>query len=146
MSLSIPEPAVSRQALVKTAGLLWLLAGLVLFIKGIIWLQEVTFNPYFILAGGIILGLVKSHYILSRLAKNNIERIHILSPQKEKICIFAFQAIKSYLIVVIMIAVGVILRKLDIPISWLSLVYLTIGSALTLSSLKYFSKMPSVNR
>ena len=87
------------------------------------------------------MGILKSHYALSRLAQKNIERIQLLSPQKEKICIFAFQAIKSYLIVLIMIGLGILLRYLNIPKSWLSLVYLTIGTALTLSSLKYFSKL-----
>ncbi len=54
-----------------------------------------------------------------------------------KRCVFAFQSWKSYLIVVIMIAMGIGLRHSPIPKPYLSVLYIGIGLALILSSFRY---------
>jgi hypothetical protein len=139
MSLSIPEPAVSRKTLTRTAGTLWLLVGVLLLVRGLGWLNQAAVNHWLLAAAGLLLGLLKSHFVLSRIAGRNLRRIYSLSPHKEKICVFAFQAVQSYLIVIVMVILGIVLRSLSIAPDWLVLIYLTIGSALILSSLRYFA-------
>lgn len=139
MSLSIPEPAVSRKTLTRTAGSLWLLVGVFLLVRGLGWLNQVSVNHWLLAAAGLLLGLLKSHFVLSRIVGRNLQRIYSLSPQKEKICVFAFQAVQSYLIAILMVTLGILLRSLSIAPDWLVLIYLTIGSALVLSGLKYFA-------
>lgn len=89
-----------------------------------------------LLALGI--GFLKGRYIFSKLAFRNIRRIQALSPHKEKICLFAFQAIQSYLIIVGMIILGILLRLSRVPREILAVIYLAIGSALLYASLPYW--------
>ena len=51
---------------------------------------------------------------------------------------FSFQAWKSYLLVAFMIALGITLRHSALPRPILAGVYLAIGGALFLSSLRYY--------
>ncbi len=63
----------------------------------------------------LAIGLVKGRFVFSRFARKNILRIRELSPQKEKICIFAFQAMQSYLIIIGMVTLGILLRLSPLP-------------------------------
>jgi hypothetical protein len=138
MHLNIPEPAVSRKTLVATAGGLWLAVGLVLIVRGVLWLTGAPGSSWLVVPAGMALGLLKSRYVLSRLATLNLKRIYDLSPNKERICIFAFQAVQSWLTVIVMVSVGALLRSSPLPRIWLALAYITIGFALALSSRVYF--------
>jgi len=140
---NIPEPAVSRKTLVTTAGSVWLLVGGFLMVRGALWLPSGSIRAWMVAVGGLILGLLKSRYALSRLASQNLKRIYSLSPQKEKICLFAFQALQSYLVVILMVTLGVLLRHSALPRTWLALIYITIGFGLALSSRVYFKGIPS---
>jgi hypothetical protein len=57
---------------------------------------------------------------------------------KNKVCIFAFQAWKSYLIIVIMVGMGIALRHSPLPKPYLSVIYIGFGGAMILSGLRYF--------
>ncbi|MEF9437835.1 MAG: hypothetical protein L0922_03485 [Candidatus Mariimomonas ferrooxydans] len=57
---------------------------------------------------------------------------------EKKVCIFAFQAWKSYLIIAIMIAMGIILRHSQIPTYYISVIYIGFGGAMILSSIRYY--------
>ncbi len=82
-----------------------------------------------------MLSLLIHHFGFLRLVNRNIGRIDAL---KDKICIFAFQPMKSYLIVIIMITIGIILRHSSIPKPYLSVIYIGFGGAMFLSSIRYF--------
>jgi hypothetical protein len=45
---------------------------------------------------------------------------------------------KSYLIVAVMVTMGIMLRHSSIPKQYLSIMYIGIGTALILSSIRYF--------
>ena len=64
----------------------------------------------------------------------DLERI---LPMDEKKCLFSFIPWKSYLIIVVMITIGAILRHSVIPKQYLAIVYTAIGLALILSSVRY---------
>ena len=84
---------------------------------------------------GGVLSLVVFYFGFSNVAKKNIER---LSQFQDKVCFFAFQAWKSYLIIAVMAAMGAFLRHSPIPKQYLAVIYLAIGGALILSSFRYY--------
>jgi hypothetical protein len=58
-------------------------------------------------------------------------------PSDDKKCLFSFVSWKSYLIIAVMIAMGTILRRSAIPKQYLAILYIGIGLALILSSVRY---------
>jgi len=134
----IPEPAVKRSTLLITAGIVWALAGVFLSVRAIIWIVAYPSQAVFLAAIAIVIGLLKSRFVFSKIIKKNIERIKNLSPYKEKICIFAFQAMQSYFIILVMVPLGIYLRMSSIPRNILVVIYLAIGSALFKASMEYF--------
>ncbi|NOY88134.1 MAG: hypothetical protein GXO93_01935 [FCB group bacterium] len=138
MKRRIPEPAVKRSTLLITAGIVWALVGIFLSVRAIIWIVAYPSQVVFLATLAIVIGLLKSHFVFSKIIKKNIERIKNISPDKEKICIFAFQAMQSYFIILVMIPLGIYLRMSSIPRNILVVIYLAIGSALFKASMEYF--------
>ena len=83
---------------------------------------------------GIVLALLIHHFLFLKIVHKNLARI---LPTDEKKCLFSFIPLKSYLIIVVMIAMGVILRHSVIPKQYLAILYAGIGLALLLSSVRY---------
>jgi len=139
MTFNRIKPAASKYLLIALAGLMWSTVGVMLCSMAYYWLKEVdwlTAFPFGLF--GIILSLAAYRFGFSGIAKKNIDRICLLP---EKGCIFAFQAWKSYLIIVVMIILGIILRHSPIPKHYLAIIYTTIGGALLLSSLHYYRRL-----
>jgi hypothetical protein len=131
------KPAVSRFWLVSLAGLLWSAVGLMLCRLAYLWLTAVPWGgALFLGISGIVLALIVHRFGFSRIAVKNIDRIRQFS---EKGCLFAFQAWKSYLIIVIMVALGLLLRHSPLPKQYLAVVYLAVGGALFLASFHYYA-------
>jgi hypothetical protein len=133
------KPTVPKYLLIALAGLMWSTVGVTLCSMAYYWLKGVdclTAFPFGLF--GIILSLAAYRFGFSGIARKNIDRIFLLP---EKGCIFAFQAWKSYLIIVVMITLGIILRHSPIPKHYLAIVYTTIGGALLLSSLHYYRRL-----
>ncbi len=133
----VKEPAASRKTLVMTAGIVWLTVGTILALVAVIWLSAAS-RAYYILTGAaLVAGLIISRFGFSRILKKNVQRIRELSPHKSRICIFAFQAVQSYLLIIVMMALGFALRQLPLPHAYLAAIYIAIGTALVRSSLDY---------
>ena len=131
------KPAVSRYWLISLAGLVWSAVGVMLSRLAYLWLTAVPLGRAMVLGiSGIFLALIAYRFGFSRIAEKNIYRIRQFS---EKGCIFAFQAWKSYLIIVIMVALGLFLRHSPLPKQYLAVVYLAVGGALFLSSFHYYA-------
>jgi len=91
---------------------------------------------------GFVLALVFYFISFSKLACRNVGRIENI--QGKKSCIFAFQAWKSYPLILFMIALGVTLRHFSpVPKPILAIVYAGVGGALFLSSLRYYGYLLS---
>ena len=89
---------------------------------------------------GVLLTLVFYFLSFSKLAGKNVGRIEQIRGNKTGL--FAFQAWKSYLVIVFMIALGVILRHYTpIPKPFLAIVYMGVGGGLFLSSLRYYGHL-----
>jgi hypothetical protein len=139
MRLSKLKPAVPRNWLIATAGVMWSGVGVILCLLAFHWLSTMALKWTFLLGmGGFLLALVIYYFGFSRIARKNIDR---LFQYPDKVCFFAFQAWKSYLIIAIMAALGAFLRHSAIPRQYLAVIYLAIGGALVLSSLLYFVRL-----
>ena len=131
-------PSARRSILILIAGLVWSAVGLGLIVAAARWLLMSDEYAW----PALLLGLVGGWFVYSLgfagLVRKNLERIHQLAPEKERICVFAFQHWRSYVIVVIMIMLGYTLRHLPVARVYIAPVYLSIGLGLTLASLHYY--------
>jgi len=134
-------PAARRATLVLVAGIVWSLVGLTLVSVAVVWLFSSPRCAVILLLGGAVAGYVIYRLGFSHLARKNLVRIYTQAPQKDKVCVFAFQNIRSYFLVVIMMGLGYGLRHSGIPKTYLAPVYLAIGLGLLLSSLLYYNRL-----
>jgi len=131
------KPAVSKTWLIVLAGLMWSVVGLTLCRLAYHWLVIIQWRwivPQELL--GAILALTAHKFCFSRIAQKNIQRLSVIT---EKTCIFAFQRWKSYFVIALMTIIGITLRNSPVPRPYLAVVYTTIGGALFLASLQYYS-------
>ncbi len=136
ISLKGLKPGVSKSWLIALAGVMWSVVGLMLCRLAYHWLAVIELKkiiPLELLS--IALVLTAHQFVFSRIARRNIARLSMLT---EKTCIFAFQRWKSYLLVGVMITVGIVVRHMPIPSTYLAILYTTIGGALLLASLQYY--------
>lgn len=129
------KPAVSNIFLLFLAGIVWECVGIGLLVLAFSWLSTASQLGIYLYAGaGILLALLVHHFGFLKIVDKNLERILQMSGKR---CLFAFIPWKSYLIIVIMVLMGVLLRHSMIPKKDLSILYIGIGLALILSSIRY---------
>ena len=129
------KPAVNKQVLLFLAGMMWLGVGIMLLYLSFSWLDESHAPGSFLFAGiGVMVALVVHHFGFLKIVDKNLGRI---LPMEGTKCVFAFMTWKSYIIVAIMVAMGALLRQSLIPKPYLSIIYIGIGLALLLSSIRY---------
>ena len=134
--LKILHPGVRKQYLMATAGLLWLGVSVLLCKFAISWYGEYPGSGliwYIII--GVLAGLLIHHLGFLRIVNKNLVRIHHI---ENKYCLFGFMPWKSYLLIAVMMTMGISLRNSSLPRIYLSVVYMGIGLALGLSSIRYF--------
>lgn len=124
------------------AGAMWWSVGTMLTVMALKWLWGYSGNVLLFAVPGFVAALVIHHFGFLRLADRNLERISQLPARP---CLFSFITWKSYLLVVIMITMGNLLRNSSIPKEYLSIVYLGIGLALFLSGIRYFRSSLAYN-
>jgi hypothetical protein len=133
------KPGVERFWLLLVAGLLWSVVGLVLCGLASYWFSTLEWPVNGLVAlAGFGVGVLAHVLLFSRIAAKNIERI---SRQPLRVCLFAFQAWRSYLLIVVMMALGFTLRHSHLPRLILAAIYLVIGTALTLASSLYYDQL-----
>jgi len=130
------KPAVGKPFLLFISGLLWIGVAVLLNSFAIDWLIHYHGSSAWVYpAAGGAAALIIHHFGFLRVVDKNLRRI---SGMEAKSCAFAFMSWKSYLIVLIMVSMGIILRNSAIPKQCLSILYIGIGFALFLSSIRYF--------
>ena len=136
VTLTHLKPAVPKHWLIAIAGLVWSTVGGMLCLMAWGWLRPMPpLRIIGLLTTGLALALILHRFMLARIARRNMDRICTYA---ERGCVFAFQAWRSYLMILVMIAVGSFLRHTMISREILSLLYTAMGGALILSSLAYF--------
>ena len=130
------KPSAPRHVLFAIAGILWMFAGALLCIRGIIWLGEIRITAALSTAAlAAVLGTVFYRALFSHLVTRNIERIRLLP---ERPCVFAFTAVKGYLMIGLMMTAGFALRNSDLPKYYLSLPYTSMGGVLVAGSVQFY--------
>ena len=136
MSLSHLKPTVPKCWLFAASGVMWSAVGIIMGVTAIGWLANGGMGRGIALAlAGLILAVLSVRWGFGGIAKKNIRRLRRLP---ERGCFFAFQAWKSYLIIMVMIALGFILRPSSLPQKFLAVAYTAIGGALIVGSFYYY--------
>ena len=129
------RPAVRKAVLFFVAGSVWLCVGMMLLGWSRLWLSDVDgLIRYALAGGGLLLALCVHAFGFSKIADKNIARIMLMSDEN---CVFAFISWKSYLVILVMVAMGAVVRHSAVPMEYLSVLYTGIGCALILSSVRY---------
>jgi hypothetical protein len=135
------EPAAKRETLVLVAGIVWSLVGLALIAVAVVWMLDSPRSAALPVPIGIVGGYVVYRFGFSGLVRRNLVRIYAQAPHKDKVCVFAFQNVRSYFIVIIMMAMGYGLRHSGLPKVYLAAIYFAIGFTLVLSSFLYYNRL-----
>jgi hypothetical protein len=129
------KPAVTKTFLLFLAGIVWEGVGVMLLFFAFSWLAAASHTDVYLYSGiGILLALVVHHFGFLKIVDKNLNRILQMNGKR---CVFAFIPWKSYLIIVVMVAMGALLRHSMIPKKDLASLYMGIGLALILSSVRY---------
>lgn len=129
------KPAVTKPFLLFLAGIVWECVGIMLLYLAFTWLSTASGRDIFLYAGaGVLLALLIHHFGFLKIVDKNLKRLLQTDGKK---CLFSFIPWKSYLIIVVMVAMGALLRHSKIPKGDLAALYIGIGLALILSSVRY---------
>jgi len=135
------NPAVPRRYLFAIAGVLWTVAGVMLCIRGEVWLEAFPLGTEFAMeAIGIGCAVVGYFFLFVNVVQKNIDRIARLP---ERACLFAFTAWHGYIMIALMILIGFTLRNSSIPMYYLSIPYTTMGGTLLIGSLRFYRRFLS---
>lgn len=138
------KPAVPKCWLFAASGVLWSAVGLGLVVTAIDWLVPEGWARGAGYGGaGVMASVLWLRRPFGGLAQKNIHRLRKLPTRG---CVFAFQAWKSYLLILIMIALGSLLRQLPIQRPLLAVVYTAIGASLVLGSIHYYRHLMRLSR
>lgn len=130
------KPAVKKPILLLLSGVMWFAVGIMLNSFALHWLVAYSGSCSYLFAGiGFIAALVIHHFGFLKVVDKNLGRISFLN---DKPCVFSFMSWRSYLIITVMVTMGIALRHSSIPKQYLSMLYIGIGLALFLSSIRYF--------
>ncbi|MEN8200553.1 MAG: hypothetical protein ABFR63_10835 [Thermodesulfobacteriota bacterium] len=123
------KPGASRSVHLLVAALLWTGIGLLLLSRGTVWLN--TIDRLWLVLPALILGTLKSLFMLDRSARKTIHRILSFG---DKRCIGGVYSIKTWILVLVMMFTGCLLRNSSLPKEFLGLFYVSIGWGLLFSS------------
>ncbi|MCX6132723.1 MAG: hypothetical protein NTU47_02820 [Ignavibacteriales bacterium] len=132
------NPAVPRHYLFAIAGVLWTIAGVVLCVRGEIWLEALPLGTEFALESiGIGLAIAGYLFVFMKVVQKNLDRINKLP---ERACLFAFTAWHGYMMIALMMTIGIMLRDAAIPKYYLSIPYTAMGGILLIGSLRFYRR------
>lgn len=137
--MNLRKPAAKRSTLILIAGILWSAVGLFLMTLATVWL--IRAELWLVMVFGLIAltaGWLYFRSMFIKLIDKNLDRIMAQAPGQEKVCVFAFQNVRSYLIALVMMAMGYGLRHSGVPKVYLSPFYFAVGFGLFVSSLAYY--------
>ncbi|AGF79190.1 hypothetical protein UWK_02654 [Desulfocapsa sulfexigens DSM 10523] len=127
--LSKLKPGASRSVHLLVAATLWTVVGISLMSRGIVWLNGL--GQLWIVLPGLLLGSLKSLFMLDRSAIKSINRI---IATRDGRCIGGVYSVKTWLLVLLMMAAGCLMRNSSLPKELLGLFYVSIGWGLLFSS------------
>ncbi len=134
------KPGADKNRLLLLAGVIWTGVGSYLIYLALGWIFQPGVRYWHYWVPGILLAFLIYRFGFSKLALKNSQRIQ--EYQVDKPCLFAFQEWHSYPLVLVMIGLGIALRKYTpIPKPLLGVMYLGIGGGLGGASIQYYRKI-----
>ncbi len=131
------KPEIDKRWLLLIAGMMWSGVGVLLNLIALKWIK--TFNlseSLFSFTGGPLLGFMIAWFGFKKIVYKNINRI---KSYPQRVCLFAFQEWRIYILIIVMMSLGVFLRSTSfIPKIILAPAYIGIGIALFFSSFLYY--------
>ncbi|MEI7983257.1 MAG: hypothetical protein WCI71_16530 [Bacteroidota bacterium] len=138
MSLSQKfKPSVSRHNLLFIAGLAWTTAGGILMWRGLDY--EIRHSTHLLLniLGGMIIGVPFYIILFAKISRKHIKRIMGMNIPYP--CAFSFFNFRSYLMMMLMITTGILLRKFDvINREYLFTFYIGMALPLLVSAFRFY--------
>ncbi len=133
--LTTLAPSVPRAWLRWVAGATWTAVGAMLLVRAALWLSLLPASRALSL---VLVGAAAAWWLAHRaflpLAERNLER---LAGRPEKSCVFGVFPWRSWLMVIVMIAMGVSLRRFVPPV-FLIAPYVCMGFCLWAGAMRYF--------
>jgi hypothetical protein len=138
MSLSQKlKPSVSRHNLLFIAGLAWTTAGGILMWRGLDY--EIRHSPHLWLniLAGVLIGIPFYFILFAKISLKHISRIKGLSIPYP--CAFSFFNFRSYIMMMLMITAGILLRKFDVVNrEYLFTFYIGMALPLLISAIRFY--------
>jgi len=125
------KPNASRSVHLFVAALLWTAVGLMMMSRGIVWLNAI--DKLWIALPALLIGFIKSLVMLDKSAKKSIDRIISTCDGR---CLWGVYSVKTWLLILVMMITGFLIRNSSLPQEFLGLFYISIGWALFFSSRK----------
>lgn len=126
------KPAARAKTQVLLAATLWACVGAGLSLTGVRWtLRASRYWPAALIALGLALGVAKCRWALERSARHIVDRI---ASRGDGTCVGGFLSWQTWLFVLAMMAMGVALRRSDLPRMILGVLYTAVGVALLCGS------------
>ena len=137
ISLKSFIPHVGHTNLLYIASVVWFFAGGMLLYRGF---MGVMIHSEFLLPKVVValfLGLVFYNLMFKKISKKHITRIEGLKNKKHPF--YAFFNLRSYLMMIFMISMGITIRLLAlVPFEYLALFYIVMGTPLLFSAFRFF--------
>ena len=106
------KPSVSRHNLLFIAGLAWTTAGGILMYRGLEFEIKNSHHLWLNLLAGIVIGIPFYIILFAKISRKHIKRIHGLTIPYP--CAFSFFNVRSYIMMMGMITMGILLRRFDV--------------------------------
>ena len=123
------KPNASSSVHLFVAASLWTVVGIGLMSRGVIWLSAI--DKLWIIIPAFLTGTFKSLYMLDKSAEKSINRI---IETRDGRCLGGVYSIKTWLLVLVMMTAGYLMRHSSLPKGFLGLFYVSIGWGLLFSS------------
>jgi hypothetical protein len=130
-------PRAGQRVQLFSAAAMWAVGATILLVRGVGFLHDSWFAA--LLALAVALGVTKSHYLLDRVARKAVVRIH----DRGRACYFGFFSWKSWMFVAVMMGGGILLRNSGLPRDFLAVLYVGVGTGLVLADRIFWQALVS---
>ena len=129
---------VQKITLVLITGIIWTVVGILLSKKALFWYFDFTQTQAIIsLLASFVFAFVKIKFVFIKAVYINIKRI--MNMKTLKVSVFAFHTFKFYLLILLMISFGTLLRNLEfIPKYVIFPIYSGVGFSMFYGSYLYY--------
>lgn len=126
-------PRASTRVQLVSAALMWAIGAAILITRGATYLQDRYWHSW-ALAAALVLGVLKSRYLLDSVARKAIARIRA----RGRASYFGFFSWRSWLLIAVMMGGGMILRRIVVSpgvigAGIMGALYIGIGTALLIA-------------